>query len=82
MQLFNQINARKLGKKDDPEFNVFKGIMDNYWFLGISGITFALQLAIVFFGGRPLRTVPLTTYENFYAIGLASLVLPWQLFIK
>lgn len=57
MQLFNQINARKLGDKD---YNVFAGIFDNCWFIGISIITFSVQLGIVYIGGRPLRTVPLT----------------------
>lgn len=41
-----------------------------------------MQIAIVYVGGRPLRTVPLTAYENLYAIGLASFVLPWCVFCK
>jgi len=79
MQLFNQINARKLG---DKEYNVFAGIFQNNWFLGISAITFVMQIAIVYIGGRPLRTVPLTTNENVYAIGLAAMVIPWAVFCK
>jgi len=79
MQLFNQINSRKLG---DKEYNVFKGFFDNWWFLGISLLTLGLQIAIVYIGGRPMRTVPLTTGENLYAIGLAVLVIPWGMVCK
>lgn len=79
MQLFNQINARKLG---DKEYNVFAGFFSNCWFIGITVITFILQMTIVYIGGRPMRTVPLTAYENFYAIGIAALVIPWCAFCK
>lgn len=41
-----------------------------------------MQIAIVYIGGRPLRTVPLTTNENVYAIGLAAMVIPWAVFCK
>lgn len=39
MQLFNQINARKLG---DKEYNVFAGFFNNMLFLGIVALTFAI----------------------------------------
>lgn len=79
MQLFNQINARKLG---DNEYNVFKGLFDNWWFVGISILTLVLQIVMVYIGGRPMRTVPLTARENAYAIILAAMVLPWGVLCK
>jgi hypothetical protein len=33
MNLFNMINCRKIGNKDDPCLNVFEGITGNWWFL-------------------------------------------------
>jgi Ca2+ transporting ATPase len=39
MTLFNQINARKLGSRD---FNVFAGFFNNWLFLLITVITFAV----------------------------------------
>lgn len=39
MQLFNQINARKLGSR---EFNVFAGFFNNGLFLFIAAITFVI----------------------------------------
>ena len=39
MQLFNQINARKLG---DKEFNVFAAFFNNAWFICLTILTFAI----------------------------------------
>lgn len=68
MQLFNQINARKLGKPAEPKkglvatetLNVFEGFFNNPLFLVITIGTFAAQFAIVYFGGEFLRVAPLT----------------------
>lgn len=79
MQIFNQINARKLG---EHEYNVFAGITINKLFLVITAITFVVQVAIVQWGGKALRCAALTTEENTFAIGLALGVLPWSLLIK
>jgi len=48
MQLFNQINARKLGAR---EFNVFAGFFNNGLFVFIAGLTFVVQIAMVNYGG-------------------------------
>jgi Ca2+-transporting ATPase len=44
MQVFNQINARKLF---EGEFNVFEGIFKNSMFLVIVLITIAMQVVMV-----------------------------------
>ena len=44
-QVFNELNARKLEKK-----NVFKGIHENKLFLGTIAITIILQVVMVEFG--------------------------------
>lgn len=33
MNLFNMINCRKLPSEDQPEWNIFSRIWDNWWFL-------------------------------------------------
>jgi Ca2+ transporting ATPase len=44
MQLFNQINSRKLGERD---FNVFAEFFNNSMFIIILIATFAIQIVIV-----------------------------------
>ena len=44
MQLFNQINSRKLGEKD---YNVFSKFFNNPMFIVITILTFGIQVAIV-----------------------------------
>jgi Ca2+ transporting ATPase len=90
MQLFNQINARKLGKPSDPskglaaveEYNVFSGFFNNWLFLIITFGTFALQIIIVYFGGKFLRVVPLSIGQNLFALGMGFFMLPWTLIVK
>jgi magnesium-transporting ATPase (P-type) len=59
MQIFNQINSRKLGVK---EFNVFSGLFNNPRFLLILLGTIILQYFLVQYGGLLIRTAPLTEY--------------------
>lgn len=90
MQLFNQINARKLGKPADPKkgvvatetLNVFEGICNNPLFLIITVGTFAAQFAIVYLGGQFLRVAPLTIGQNLLALGFGFFMLPWTLVVK
>ncbi|XP_045068258.1 plasma membrane calcium-transporting ATPase 2-like isoform X4 [Coregonus clupeaformis] len=55
MQLFNEINARKI----HGERNVFDGIFKNPIFCSIVFGTFAIQFVIVQFGGKPFSCTPL-----------------------
>lgn len=52
MQVFNQVNARKLGER---EFNVFKGFFNNCYFLFIMLVTIVVQMLLVELGGRAVR---------------------------
>lgn len=58
MQIFNQINARKLGER---EFNVFKGFFNNPYFLIMTLIEAAMQMFIVEYGGMFVQCAPLGT---------------------
>jgi len=57
-QIFNEINARKL---KHSEINVFKNFFNNPMFIIILILTIVIQLTIVKFGGKSLKTVELTT---------------------
>ena len=57
LQLFNQINSRKLGEK---ECNMFAQFFNNWMFIAITLLTFGIQVVIVQFAGRFMSVVPLT----------------------
>jgi len=59
MQVFNQLNARKL---EDGEFNPFSGILSNIPFIGIVFLTIIVQLAMVEFGGKMVKCWPLNMH--------------------
>ena len=79
MQVFNSINARKLQK---DEYNVFKGIFGNWLYLLIQGIIVIGQIILVTFGGRAVRTHPLSLSQHFYCILISSMTLVWGFFAK
>jgi len=57
MQIFNQINARKI---ELGELNVFKGFFSNFLFLGVTVLTFAVQMYMVEIGGKPVKCFALS----------------------
>ncbi|XP_031707435.1 plasma membrane calcium-transporting ATPase 2 isoform X5 [Anarrhichthys ocellatus] len=72
MQLFNEINARKI----HGERNVFDGIFRNPIFCTIVFGTFAVQIVIVQFGGKPFSCQPLNIEKWMWCVflGLGELV--------
>jgi len=48
MQVFNQINAKKI---ELGELNIFKGIFNNMLFVWITILTFIIQMGMVEYGG-------------------------------
>ena len=70
LQVFNEINARKL---KETELNVFANFFNNPLFLIILIITIVVQVACVEFGGQSLRTVPLSRDEHLLCLGLGAL---------
>ncbi|KAM8896028.1 plasma membrane calcium-transporting ATPase 3 isoform 11-T11 [Lycaon pictus] len=72
MQLFNEINARKI----HGERNVFHGIFSNPIFCTIVLGTFAIQIVIVQFGGKPFSCSPLSTEQWLWClfVGVGELV--------
>ncbi|XP_068450254.1 plasma membrane calcium-transporting ATPase 2 isoform X6 [Clinocottus analis] len=72
MQLFNEINARKI----HGERNVFDGIFRNPIFCSIVFGTFAMQIVIVQLGGKPFSCQPLNLEKWMWCVflGLGELV--------
>uniref|UniRef100_A0A8C2L4S0 Calcium-transporting ATPase n=1 Tax=Cyprinus carpio TaxID=7962 RepID=A0A8C2L4S0_CYPCA len=73
MQLFNEINARKI----HGERNVFEGIFNNLIFCTIVFGTFAIQIVIVQFGGKPFSCVGLSIEQWLWCIFLGFGCLLW-----
>ena len=79
MQVFNEINSRKLGEK---EFNVFAGFFNNWLFLLIIVLTIGVQCLMVEFGGIPVRAAPLTWEEHLICIGIGAFSLIVGIIVK
>jgi Ca2+ transporting ATPase len=86
MQIFNEINCRKL--KSD-EYNIFKGFCNNWMFFVIEIITIITQLCLVTYGGNFVKVTPLSIDQHLYciaigagsmAMGLAMKVIPDRVF--
>ncbi|XP_017550203.1 plasma membrane calcium-transporting ATPase 4 isoform X1 [Pygocentrus nattereri] len=78
MQLFNEINARKI----HGERNVFDGIYRNPIFCSVVLGTFALQIIIVQFGGKPFSCTALTLDQWLWCIFIGVGELLWGQFIS
>ena len=79
MQVFNSINARKLQK---DELNVFTGIMGNWLYILIQSIIIVGQMILVTFGGRAVRTHPLSIKQHSYCLGISAMTLVWGFIVK
>jgi len=79
LQVFNEINARKL---KSSELNIFKNFFNNPLFIVIVLLTIVIQVACVEFGGQSLKTVPLSQQEHLICIGLGSLSIFAGFFFK
>uniref|UniRef100_H3CBG7 Calcium-transporting ATPase n=1 Tax=Tetraodon nigroviridis TaxID=99883 RepID=H3CBG7_TETNG len=73
MQLFNEINARKI----HGERNVFEGIYRNPIFCSVVLGTFALQIIIVQFGGKPFSCTALTVDQWLWCVFIGVGELLW-----
>ena len=72
LQVFNEINSRKLSP---TEYNVFRNFFNNFLFIGILILTAILQILFVQYAGKYLKTVPLTMRDHLISIALGSLSL-------
>ena len=72
LQVFNSINARKLNPK---ELDVFEGIKDNIYYIIVQGFIVFGQIVLVTFGGRAVRTQPLSIFQHLCCMIIASMSL-------
>lgn len=78
MQLFNEINARKI----HGEWNVFSGLFSNFVFVAIWVVSFVVQYGLVQFGGRPVSCAPLSMEHWLWCLGIGAGTLVWNLVIR
>lgn len=78
MQLFNEINARKI----HGEWNVFAGILKNYIFMGIMVGTLIVQFLIVQFFGKAFGVTALSASQWGWCLLLGFVALPLQYVIN
>jgi fumarate reductase subunit C len=79
MQIFNEINARKLGER---EFNVFSGFFNNPLFLLILVSTLTVQYFMVQYGGASVRTIPISDDHHLICLAIGAGCLIWGIFVK
>mmetsp|Transcript_24381 Transcript_24381/g.23981 ORF Transcript_24381/g.23981 Transcript_24381/m.23981 type:complete len:168 (+) Transcript_24381:2839-3342(+) len=74
LQIFNEINCRKIL---EHEINVFADFFNNSLFLIIQVFTITVQIALVQFGGEPLKCSPLTFQQQAICIliGFGSILM-------
>lgn len=79
LQVFNEINARKLKAS---ETNVFEHFFNNPLFLVIIISTIIIQLTMIKFGGKSMKTVELSFHENLFCLILGSSSIVYGLLLK
>uniref|UniRef100_K3WEF3 Calcium-transporting ATPase n=1 Tax=Globisporangium ultimum (strain ATCC 200006 / CBS 805.95 / DAOM BR144) TaxID=431595 RepID=K3WEF3_GLOUD len=78
LQLFNELNARKI----HDEINIFTGITKNRVFLYVCVLQVLMQIVIVQFTGDWFKCKPLNVSEWFICIGIGFLSLPVGLLLR
>jgi Ca2+-transporting ATPase len=78
MQIFNQINCRRI----DNNFNVFTGMHRNPLFLTITSITIGGQILIIYVGGTAFSVTRLDSIQWAVSIILGMLSLPFGALLR
>lgn len=78
LQLFNQMNARKLGN----EWNICKNFCNNWLFIVITIFCFGVQISCVYFGGKFLELAWLNWKQQGVCILIGFGIIPWNLLAK
>lgn len=78
LQLFNEINCRRL----DNKLNVFYNIHRNYYFMGVFFLTVIAQVIIIEFGDAVFQTVPLSGVQWAISICIGFLSLPVGVIVR
>jgi Ca2+ transporting ATPase len=79
LQLFNEINCRKLSL---GQVNVFQDFFNNWMFQFIFISTFLVQMCLVQFGGKYLKCTPLSVEEHAVCIGIGAAGLLFGIIVR
>ena len=79
LQLFNEINCKKL---DLTDWNIFKGFFDNSMFVGIFTATIVVQFMFIELGGEIIKCSNLTVLEHFFCMAIGALGLVIAFFVR
>jgi Ca2+-transporting ATPase len=78
MQIFNEFNNRRL----DNKFNIFEGMLRNYWFLSINAVMVGGQVMIVYVGGEAFGVTRLSGVLWAVCLICALGCLPWAVVLR
>ncbi|KAJ2892517.1 putative plasma membrane calcium-transporting atpase 4 protein [Zalerion maritima] len=78
MQIFNEFNNRRL----DNKLNIFEGMLQNYFFIGINVIMIGGQILIIFVGGEAFKITPLNGQQWGISVILGLLSIPIGVLIR
>ena len=78
MQIFNQYNSRRL----DNKFNIFEGVLRNWWFIGIQILIIGGQILIMFIGGQAFSITRINGPQWGYSLVLGALSVPVAVIIR
>lgn len=78
MQIFNEFNNRRL----DNKFNIFEGMLRNYWFLSINAVMVGGQVMIVYVGGAAFGVTRLNGILWAVCLICAVGCLPWAVVLR
>lgn len=78
MQIFNEFNNRRL----DNKFNIFEGMLRNYWFLSINAVMVGGQIMIVYVGGAAFGVTRLNGILWAVCLICAVGCLPWAVVLR
>ncbi|GES58419.1 calcium-transporting ATPase 2 [Aspergillus terreus] len=78
MQIFNEFNNRRL----DNNYNIFEGMLKNYWFMGINCIMVGGQVMIIYVGGKAFNVTELNGLQWGICIICAIGCVPWAVLLR
>ncbi|KAA1476221.1 calcium-translocating P-type ATPase [Dentipellis sp. KUC8613] len=77
-QIFNSVNSRRLDRK----FNIFEGVLQNWYFMTITFIEVAVQIMIVFVGGSAFQVTRIGGREWGISLALGFVSIPLGALIR
>ena len=77
MQIFNMINSRRI-----DDYNVFENLTQSYALILVILLALGIQMLIIAFGGRLMRTYPLSIKDSGICFAIAASSLLWGIIFR